>query len=97
MKTCPGCGGEVNEEVVDNYEVRWGRPESEHGQLVFTIDGVRYFKCLGNCYDGEFSFFTSEQFINYEHLVNEQLKARIGFDWLTACKERRLKRRSKKL
>lgn len=84
---CPLCGEQAIVVYTPNYEVHWGK-YTEHGQQIVYVDDFR-FKCIP-C---DFDYYTAQQIRKQELQINEQLKEKIGIDWLEECRIRREKRK----
>ena len=84
---CPSCREKAILVYTPNHEVCWGK-YTTHGEQILYVDDF-HFKCIP-C---GFEYYTVQQIRKQELQINEQLKEKLGIDWLEECRIRRENRK----
>lgn len=88
MKTCPLCTGECRERITPKHIATWGSEDSKYGKHTFVLRNIQSVVCL-SCNE---QFFNAKQIALYEEKLNEQIKQKLGTDWLALDFEARSSR-----
>lgn len=86
LAQCPLCGGAVQHEVATE-DVSWGK-HTDYGEQILTVT-TEFSRCL-QCDE---TFLTYDQSMDRTYQMNEQIKERLGIDWLEENRKRRPKRK----
>lgn len=84
---CPLCGEPAIVVYTPNDEVHWGK-HSKYGEQILYVDDM-HFRCI----ECDFDYCTAQQVRMRELQINEQLKEKLGIDWLEECRIRRENRK----
>lgn len=78
MKTCPICTGECREHTMPKHIATWGSEDSKYGRHTFVLRDVESVICI-SCNE---QFFDAVSVAKYEEKLNEQIKKKLGIDWI---------------